>query len=228
MRGLSGEKKTHALWTAFKKTDAGKQLSNSIEQLNYKASDGKTYAVDFVDDKGLYLVAQYMRVKHDRPALNAIRDFLAKAGVFADYARRNPVEAAAQLTARAKGIQKRNEFTAAAHDTHIAQQPNYAALTNTEYKTLFGAYKGELVKQLGLTPQQANHFRDQLHVHALNTLQSVEDASAARMRQLNRTLTDAEQNAIVVDYAREALPFLRRVCADLGIHLAVDRPLLSR
>src|SRR5688572_11218447 len=59
MRGLSGESDTRKILSAFKKTDAGKQLSSSLRQLPYKAKNGKTYKQDYVNDKGLYLIAQY-------------------------------------------------------------------------------------------------------------------------------------------------------------------------
>lgn len=90
MRGLLGEDKVSNLWAMFKKTEAGKQTYNSIVTLPYKAKDGKSYKRDYVDDKGLYLIAQYMRVKHDRPMLTEIRQFLAAAGAFVDQLRLEP------------------------------------------------------------------------------------------------------------------------------------------
>ena len=35
---------------------------------------------EYVNDKGLYLIAQYMRVTQERPVLDEIRRFLASAG----------------------------------------------------------------------------------------------------------------------------------------------------
>jgi hypothetical protein len=90
MRGLSGEEKVSTMWALFKRTDAGKQTVSSTNTLPYKAKDGKTYKRDYVDDKGLYLIAQYMRVKHDRPMLTEIRQFLAAAGAFVDQLRLEP------------------------------------------------------------------------------------------------------------------------------------------
>jgi hypothetical protein len=89
MRGLSGEENTSNLWSMFKKTDAGKQSVNSIVRLPYKANDRKTYKRNYTTDKGLYIIAQYMRVKHDRPMLDEIRRFLAAAGAFVDEVRRD-------------------------------------------------------------------------------------------------------------------------------------------
>lgn len=65
-------------------------MLNSIQRLPYRASDGKTYQRDYGTDKTLYLIAQYMRVKQDRPMLDEIRRFLAAAGAFVDAVRREP------------------------------------------------------------------------------------------------------------------------------------------
>jgi hypothetical protein len=70
---------------------------DSIQQLPYVASNGKTYQMDFTDDKGLYLIAQHLRVTKERPVLSEIKHFLARAGVFADKARRDPEGAAAEF-----------------------------------------------------------------------------------------------------------------------------------
>ncbi|MCK6580036.1 MAG: hypothetical protein L6Q98_18240 [Anaerolineae bacterium] len=62
-------------------------MSSSTRRLPYTAADGKTYKRDYTTDRGLYLIAQYLRVKHDRPVLDEIRRFLAAAGAFVDIYR---------------------------------------------------------------------------------------------------------------------------------------------
>lgn len=57
MRGITGEEDTRYLLSKFKKTDLGQQLWNSSQQLPYKSSNGKTRKLDYVNDKGLYLIA---------------------------------------------------------------------------------------------------------------------------------------------------------------------------
>jgi hypothetical protein len=42
MRGLSGEEDVRRLWDMFKKSEAGKQMSNSIGRMPYKTANGRT------------------------------------------------------------------------------------------------------------------------------------------------------------------------------------------
>lgn len=69
------------------------QLKNKVlipnQQLPYTASDGKKYQSDFTNDRGLYLIAQHLRVTKSRPVLDEIKRFLAAAGVFVDEIRRD-------------------------------------------------------------------------------------------------------------------------------------------
>ncbi len=44
-------------------------MSFSKQRLPYTAADSKTYKREYTNDKGLCLIAQYMRVKQDRPML---------------------------------------------------------------------------------------------------------------------------------------------------------------
>lgn len=88
--GLTGETDTRYLLAKFKKTKAGKQTWNSVQRLKYQAMDGKSYQRDFTTDKGLYLIAQYLRVTQERPMLDEVRRFLAAAGAFVDEVRRDP------------------------------------------------------------------------------------------------------------------------------------------
>ena len=43
----------------------------------------------YTNDEGLYKIAMWLRVNSNRASLKAIKDFLAKAGVFVDEARRD-------------------------------------------------------------------------------------------------------------------------------------------
>jgi hypothetical protein len=94
IKGLttSDSHKAKLIWGQIKKQ---KLISN--QPLSYIASDGKTYQRDFTDDKGLYLIAQHLRVTSSRHALSEIKNFLANAGVFVDEARRDPESAIAGL-----------------------------------------------------------------------------------------------------------------------------------
>lgn len=89
VRGLLGEEDIRHVWAKFKKQNPSSETLTSSQRLPYKATDGKTYPREFTPDKGLYLIAQYLRVTRARPVLNEIRQFLAKAGVFVDELRRD-------------------------------------------------------------------------------------------------------------------------------------------
>ena len=90
-----------SLWIHMQKSGGFDQMLNSIQRLNYVASDGKTYQREFTDNTGLYFIAQHMRSTKARPALAAIKRFLANAGAFVEIAQRNPRQAAFQLNLEA-------------------------------------------------------------------------------------------------------------------------------
>ncbi|MGL4996298.1 MAG: hypothetical protein ACRC6G_09050, partial [Deefgea sp.] len=75
----------------------GDELSSSTLQLKYDATNGKTYTVDYLTDKGLYRLTQSMRETKNHPAVGEIKRYLAAAGAFADFARLNPEAAARDL-----------------------------------------------------------------------------------------------------------------------------------
>jgi hypothetical protein len=202
MRGLTGEESISHLWSMYKKTDAGKQTVNSASRLPYKASDGKTYKRDFVNDKGLYLIAQYMRVKHDRPMLDEIRRFLAAAGAFVDEVRREPdkliegmgnpdklldafIEYHRKRGKDDRWIQmridskiKRNQFTAAlAEFVQDALSPrHYANATDDVYRGLWGRTAATLKTELGVP--NASNLRDHQPTLALYYQGIVEEVCA--------------------------------------------------
>src|SRR5687768_12576425 len=76
IRGLTGEDDIRQIWNKLKKQPIWNELSISSRQLPYKSTDGKTYRLNYTLDKGLYLIAQYLRVTKDRPVLDQIRKFL--------------------------------------------------------------------------------------------------------------------------------------------------------
>jgi hypothetical protein len=207
MRGLSGETNIRSLWSMFKKTKAGKELSNQIEQLPYKATNGKTYKLDYVNDKGLYLIAQYMRVKHDRPMLTEIRQFLAAAGAFVDQVRLEPdkiFEAVKDpdkllnafieyhrkrgksdswILMRMESKIKRNRFTAALAEFVIEHlgRPQYATATDDVYQGLWGRTTATLKKQLQLTKNDS--LRDNQPMLALHYQGIVEEVCALKLEK---------------------------------------------
>lgn len=216
------------------------QLSVLVVQLPYLSSNGKTYRMDHTTAEGLYFITELMESE------SGIRDrilaYLAAAGVKMDEYRLNPssaVEAGTRgmlaqgvapekVKARTKGIVARNEFGAAAHDTHYRHEPNYMALTTKEYQITFGRGKSAIVAELGLTKAQADHFRDHLDTLALQALDAIETTTAIKMRQVGRALTDSEQTEIITEVAKMIAPGFQALAGYVGIDLATGKPLLGK
>jgi len=97
--GLTAEDmdKTRKMWAKMQHSELLHETSASSRHLDYRATDGKVYQRDFVSDKGLYFIAQHLRSTQKRVLLKDIKQYLADSGAFADFARRDPTGAAAQL-----------------------------------------------------------------------------------------------------------------------------------
>lgn len=220
MRGLSGEENIRNIWAMFKKTSAGKQMLNSIVRLTYKASDGKTYKRDFTTDKGLYLIAQYMRVKQDRPMLDEVRRFLAAAGAFVDEIRRdndklmesvnNPdkmLDAFIEyhrkrgkddrwILMRIDSKIKRNQFTAAL--TEFVRDEltprHYATATDDAYRGLWGRTAAMLKGELGVS--NSANLRDHQPTLALYYQGIVEEVCAQKLGERDELWWDEARDII--------------------------------
>jgi hypothetical protein len=250
MRGLTGEDNTRYLLAKFKKTDAGKQMWNSSQRLPYKAADGKTYKRDFIDDKGLYLIAQYLRVTGDRPMLDEIRRFLAAAGAFVDEVRREPDKLVESVTNpdklldafieyhRKRGkddrwIQmrfeskiKRNQFTAALSEfVRDALTPrHYATATDDIYQGLWQRKAAALKLELGL-PGNAN-LRDHQPILALYYQGIVEEVCAQKLGQREELWWD-EARDIIQNVVRIIGRQAKETSELLGQDIATGRALLK-
>jgi hypothetical protein len=225
MRGLSGEEDVSNLWFMFKKTDAGKKLSNSIGKFPYKAKNGRTYKQDYVNDKGLYLIAQYMRVKKDRPMLDEVRRFLAAAGAFVDEVRREPdklVDAVSNpdklleafieyhrkrgkddrwIQIRMDSKIKRNLFTTALSEfvQDMLTPRHYATATDDVYKGLWGRTAAMLKTELQLNKHQ--NLRDHQPSIGLYYQAIAEEACAQKLGDAQE-LTWNEARAIILMIAK--------------------------
>ncbi len=205
MRGLTGENDTRYLLSKFKKTDAGQQMWNSVQRLPYTATDGKTYKRDYTTDKGLYLIAQYLRVKEERPVLDEIRRFLASAGAFVDEIRLDPdkiildvknpdklLDAFIEyhrkrgmddswIRARIESKIRRNKFTAALSEfvRDVLTPRHYAIATDDVYQGLWGRTAATLKKELGVSNNES--LRDQQPILALHYQGIVEEVCAQKL-----------------------------------------------
>ena len=206
IRGLTGVEDTRKLWNDMQRKGSLPRLSFSIRQFPYTAANGKTYQLDYATDKVLYLIAQYLRATQSRPALRAIKRFLAEAGVFADEVRRDPqnilisgamtpdqaIEAAIEMyraqgkddkwiRARLEGKIKRNLFTAAlnAAVADMLTPRHYAIATDDIYQGLWGRTAAYLKGELKL-PKSAS-LRDHQPTLALHYQGIAEEVAAQKL-----------------------------------------------
>jgi len=214
---------------------------NSVVELPYLASDGKTYQRDFAADRDLYFIAQEMRSTKTRPALAAIKDFLARAGAFADFARRDPAalleSAVAQYTKRGKsqgwieirvnGIVKRKELTAAicaAVVGELAEGNIYQRSTNELYLGLWKRTAAQLRTDLEIKPSAS--LRDHMGELALDYTRITEQICARRLNNMQAITPDMALGLI-----REIATLIHQQASQtarlLGIDLVTEKPLLK-
>lgn len=222
--GLAGNK---VGWRYLKKQLVSSTYKLKFEQAPYVAKNKKTYQSEYINEKGLYIIAQEMRAIDKRPQIQAIRVYLAAAGVFANLARTQPEQVAKELTARAKGIQARNAMTDAAQATKDDRRPFFGILTDKQYELLLGRKKREIVALLGMSPTEAAHFRDQLGEQALDALRMAEGAAAVKMRSAGHELTHSEQLDIVVMCSEIVAPSYHKLVEYLQVDKVRNQPMLK-
>lgn len=249
MRGLSGEDDTRRLYTKFKTTEAGKQMSTSSRRLPYKATDGKTYQRDYLDDKGLYIVAQYLRATEDRPVLDEIRRFLAAAGAFVDEVRRDPdklndtvkdpdklIDAFIEyhrkrgkddrwIQMRIESKIKRNQFTAAL--TEFVQDEltrrDYATATDDVYRGLWSRTASQLKIEMGI-PSKGT-LRDHQPTLALYYQGITEEVCAHQIGD-REELSWSEARQIIQTVAKIIGRQAQETSELMRLDIATGRPLL--
>ncbi|MBC7871552.1 MAG: hypothetical protein H7Y09_11990 [Chitinophagaceae bacterium] len=248
--GLVGSQDVRKVWNDIKRKGSLAQLSDSIRQLPYIASNGKTYQIDFTTDKGLYLIAQNLRSTKARPALSVIKKFLAEAGAFVDEIRRDPdaillsgamtpdqaMEAAIRayraqgkddrwIQARLEGKIKRHQFTAAlqAAVAETLKRQHYAMATDDIYKGLWGRTAAYLKKELEL-PKNAS-LRDHQPTVALTYQRLAEEVAAQKLGK--RTELSWHEARQIVQHVAALIGSQAKITSEfLEMDLATGYPLL--
>jgi hypothetical protein len=246
LRGISSVDNVRLIWAKMKD-----QLLISIQQLPYISTDGKTYQLDFTNDKGLYLIAQYMRSTKARPSLAEIKRFLASAGAFADLVRREPeavitsgaidpdaaIDAAIEayrkmgkddrwISARIDGKIKRAKFTAAlraAVNMTLAQN-HYAIATDDIYVGLWGRTAAILRGELEITTPSS--LRDYQPALALVYQGLAEEVSARKLG--DRQVVTWKQARDIIKEVAELIGIQAKATGDfLQIDIATGKALLN-
>jgi hypothetical protein len=235
MRGMMQKDDVRADWRMLQKR--APQLLNNVLQLPYKASNGKTYQMDYADAQTLYGITQ--RISANTGLRNDILAFLAKAGVLADDIRRNPsaaLEAGVSglqsagkdeqwIATRAQSVIARNHFTAALRDAipEITSR-DFARATNDLYLGLWGRVASELKNEMGLKPTAS--LRDHQPTEALAYLILAESVIKDHLGK-RRTLTIEEAQDIVQEVAHFIGQQAEATSRLLGRDIATNKPLLS-
>ncbi len=239
------------VWSDLKRQNNDIDMYDPTVQLPYTATDGKTYQMDFTDDKGLYLIAQYLRITKARPQLEAIKKYLAASGAFVDAVRLEPetvitsgaidpdeaIDAAIEayrrrgkddrwISARLAGKVKRAKFTSAlkAAVYEMLTQIHYAVATDDIYQGLWGRTAAYLKDELDL-PKKAS-LRDNQPTLAL-TYQGIAEEVAAQKLGDETELSWDEARAIVKQVAALIGIQAQATSHFLQVDLATGKPLLS-
>lgn len=231
-------------WSKVKKRfqKSGIELYPSCLQLPYRATNGKTYKMDFANDVTLYRITQ--RMDAETGIRNEVLDYLAKAGAFMDELRQDPesievkaatirqVKAAragkddAWQAAREMGIVTRKQFTAAVMGANVNADMGRA--TNGIYQGVLGMNADGLRAHLGIGAKQ--NPRDHMGRVALGYTMIAEEVVAIHLGGY------ADHDVIPVSVIYNTINTLSRavgvqaqdMARMVGIDLATGRPLLSQ
>lgn len=237
----------------FRATDTWNRITPNITTLKivilsvmqYQDIHGNNVDSDFVNDVALYRIAQELRSTKARPALESIKQYLAKAGAFVDKQR---LEQPKQISKKYRKLQKTKELYDKAWveneymrerlqlqmdviETYtmlqstvksIVENPNYGVLTNKEYMNLFGAGAKQLKEQL-----QSKHIRDELSNIALSTLRHAETTLANILRISGNNITMQQATAIYDHVLAPIGNTHLMLCEQFGINPISGKPLLT-
>jgi hypothetical protein len=179
LAGLTGSNQASHMWANYRERHPEHPLPS--REMVYIAENGQAFTLAFTTDEGLYKLAMTLRITRNRPALRAIKDFLARAGVFVDEARRDPETAAEKLALihRRQAIRrgKSEEWIATREEGKVTRKqfvrriyalvrdkrvfgPIIAGITNEVYRGTFGSDTKGLRERLGITTKEnpRDHF----------------------------------------------------------------------
>lgn len=240
IRGVADMQDVRGLTTQMRRRAA--ELFTSCQQLPYKATNGRTYQMDYIDAEGLYAITQ--RLDTNTGLRNKVLAYLAKAGVKLDEYRRDPAlmiaEGVSHLDRKAKRLGWSDEHKAARResaDTRVLMTDaikdavsavltgrDYARVTDTEYRELYGRSTRELRTALGLA--DGANLRDYQPRTAL-AYQRAAEQIIADMAHGRVGMTLDECLDLVARVCRMIGRQIRESSGMLGIDIATGMPLLT-
>ena len=238
----AGTRKAGEMWRKQKE-----ELRISITHLKYRATDGKEYDRAFTADEGLYTIAAYMRATKTRHALKSIKEYLAKAGAFADLARREPESVEARLSAQRKkkwlregkedewmairniGVVTRKKLMEVVK--HLlglsSSDAIYGVITNDTYRGLFGMSAVEIRNHMGL-PTGAN-VREFMRVLGLIFTAQAEEMCRLELEDYgdDDIVAPEDVRRVIITLSRFVGKQVREASKRLGRDILTERKLLS-
>lgn len=218
---------------------------SKVDRVEYQDrlnKQNRTQPYEYVTDQTLYAITQDLRTTKKRPVIAAIKDYLAKAGVFADQIRRDPSKGAelslrqyinsgdTPLQALIRVRTKLSNFAInqSAQFSHHTHKPQYATLAKTLDKSLFDQSRDMLIEHMNLAEQEAKHFRDHLSIWALQAIEAIEIASSAEMdKSGDGTLHTKQQQEIIRKYVAMYAPSFKNAAESLGFDFVTGQKLLK-
>src|SRR6266850_248094 len=230
--GLTGSQRASHMWENYR--DRHKGDAPPSRGMPYVAVNGQVFTLDFTTDEGLYKITIALRVSSARPALKAIKDFLAKAGVFVDEARRDPEGAAEQL-----GIARRTQALRAgkAEDWIATREEGIITLKQfvsqiyalVENKSQFGFIIGSLTNDLY---REAFHddvwgLRERLGI-------SAKENPRDHFSRIALSYTTITEEAIRIHLSQHGdndfvpVPVIRKVVQDMSAAIGIQADALAK
>lgn len=219
----------------------------SIRVLQEKQQSGQVADVEYVTAEFLYRIAQDARLTTQRKetsALPHIKDFLAKAGVFADLARRDPEAAELALhqrrgrkylkqgkapewiASRELGIVTRKQLMSLVY--HLLHTDEHmAAITVDTYRGVFGMTAQEIRNHLGIP--QGGVVRDHFSTMALVYTQAAEEACRIQLQRYgDDDIVEVEDvRAVITTLTRHIGKQVKDMAKLLGIDILSGQPVLG-
>ena len=195
----------------------GNESVTNCNQLKLKSSDGKYYNTDVVDIEGMFRIIESIPSKNAEP----IKQWLAKLGserideVFdpsisaqraIDLYRAKGYDEA-WIQKRLKGMQDRKKLTDVWKDGGIAENKEYAILTNEIYKSWSGMSAKEYKEYKGLRKESLRDNMSDIEVTLadLGEIATREIAKKNKPKGLKENIEIAKQGGSVANNARTDL-----------------------
>lgn len=238
--GLTQAEDPKRAWQSAKKLP---EMAAALERIRNVRMPGTAGSLtQMTDDRGLFLIATNLRSTKNKDSLAEIKNFLAKAGVFADLARRDPEQAELILHQRRQkkyvakgkdtqwialrelGIITRKQLMNVVYDL-LGVKDNLGIITNDTYRGVFGMTAEQLREHIGI-PSSAV-VRDHFSTLGLVYTQAAEEACRIQLEKYDEddVVEVNDVRGLVMTLSRLAGKQAKEMSEMLGIDPVTGRKL---